>query len=235
MKNFKDRGFTLIELLIVVAIIAILAAIAVPNFLEAQTRAKVSRVKSDLRTMATAMEAYYIDNNSYTKDNEGAMDVTQTAITYDQRANGAIELTTPIAYISSIMSDPFAPKDNSVGASQTYGYRIGSGDWSYPPGTMPKDEQDAIATFAQKGQVSAWVSFSPGPDEVRNRNSYKCFPWKPVGTKDAAKPGPTFYLDYDPTNGSISKGDIYRYGGQYMRGDWDRFDLGSGPSGPDQN
>ena len=61
----KARGFTLIELLIVVAIIAILAAIAVPNFLEAQVRAKVSRVKTDVRTLTTAIVAYSVDENRY--------------------------------------------------------------------------------------------------------------------------------------------------------------------------
>ena len=66
------RAFTLIELLIVVAIIAILAAIAVPNFLEAQVRSKVSRVKSDLRSVVTALEAYAVDRNDYPHmDTEG--------------------------------------------------------------------------------------------------------------------------------------------------------------------
>ncbi len=223
----KNVGFTLIELLVVVAIIAILAAIAIPNMLEAQTRAKVSRVKGDLRSLATALESYRVDNNSYTKDNEGAMDITQTAITYSQRANGYLQLTTPVSYITGILSDPFQPKDNSVGAATSQGYRIGSGDWSYDVGTNPRDEQDSIATFAQKGRRSAYIVFSPGPDQVRNRNSYKCFPHAPVGTKDSTgHSGPKVYLDYDPTNGTISGGDINRMGGDFNNGDWDHFVVG---------
>jgi len=66
----KKQGFTLIELLIVVAIIAILAAIAVPNFLEAQVRSKTARVKSDLRAIAIACEAYMVDNNEYPPDQD---------------------------------------------------------------------------------------------------------------------------------------------------------------------
>ena len=59
------KGFTLIELLIVVAIIGILAAIAVPNFLNAQIRAKIANTEADHRSLATAIESYRLDNNMY--------------------------------------------------------------------------------------------------------------------------------------------------------------------------
>ncbi len=63
--NSNDKAFTLIELLIVVAIIGILAAIAIPNFLEAQTRAKVTRAQAEIRNLSMVLEAYCVDEDAY--------------------------------------------------------------------------------------------------------------------------------------------------------------------------
>ena len=98
MNKRNYAGFTLIELLIVVAIIAILAAIAVPNFLEAQVRAKVSRGKNDMRTMATALEAYKIDANHYPDDNW---------TNWPNSQGYPYTLTSPVAYITSLPRDVF--------------------------------------------------------------------------------------------------------------------------------
>jgi type IV pilus assembly protein PilA len=61
----QKRGFTLIELLIVVVIIGILAAIAIPKFQNTKGKANAASLKSDLRNLATAEEAYFYDNASY--------------------------------------------------------------------------------------------------------------------------------------------------------------------------
>src|SRR5882762_1185179 len=61
----KQKGFTLIELLIVVAIIGIIAAIAIPNLLNAIDRGKQKRSMADIRSLGTATESYAVDNNFY--------------------------------------------------------------------------------------------------------------------------------------------------------------------------
>jgi len=64
----RERGFTLLEILIVVMIISILASILIPNFLRARTTAQVSASKGNLNEIATALESYYVDNQSYPSD-----------------------------------------------------------------------------------------------------------------------------------------------------------------------
>ena len=66
LTNNNEKGFTLIELMIVIAIIGILAAIAIPQFSAYRTRSYNSAAQSDLRNCATAQEAYYVDHQTYT-------------------------------------------------------------------------------------------------------------------------------------------------------------------------
>ena len=109
-KSVVERAFTLIELLIVVAIIAVLAAIAVPNFLDAATRAKAARVNSDQRTIAVALEAHFADNDYYPLRNSKLAPPKSW-----QR-----QLTSPLSYLSGVFVDPFCT-DNTP-ANKYYQY-----------------------------------------------------------------------------------------------------------------
>jgi type II secretion system protein G len=95
--NHHTHAFTLIELLIVVAIIGILAAIAVPNFLNAQTKTKITRAYSDMGALATALDMYFLDRNDFPRSNY----VEQYPTRPFRR------LTTPIAYMTGFPTDPF--------------------------------------------------------------------------------------------------------------------------------
>ncbi len=182
------RAFTLIELLIVVAIISLLAAIAVVNFLEAQTRAKISRVKSDQRTIVTALESYAVDwNNNYPPHKRE----DDSEINYPDRY---VPLTTPASYITSLSSmfDVFLRESISgTGGSEIW--------YSW---TNFSSFQPPHALLAVKG-TQRWLLRSRGPDGLNEENSVRNA-YLTLGL--AAAPS----MIYDATNGTISRGDIFR-------------------------
>jgi prepilin-type N-terminal cleavage/methylation domain-containing protein len=138
----KGKGFTLIELLIVIAIILILIAIALPNFLEAQIRAKVARAKGEMRTIDTAMLAYFLDFKIYPEDNERHSD------------GGLYWLTSPIKYIGELPADPFVAFDNGSVAANPFGLN-----------TFELGGLEADATYPQCPEcLVTWVLHSSGPD-----------------------------------------------------------------------
>lgn len=217
------KGFTLIELLIVVAIIAILAAIAVPNFLEAQVRSKASRVKADLRSLATAIESYYVDNNSYPAVDSsdpagntggfgyginlvpGASQSLLGAPTFRVKVDSLdnmMTLTTPVSYITSYFADPFAKTRAALYLYSTPSPNLtleirNSGwiAWSYGP------DADEISGWGT--DVAGDIQYSPGDDPRVYETWY-----------DPSQRVPSIELltsaTYDPTNGSTSNGDLYR-------------------------
>lgn len=96
------RGFTLIELLVVVVIIGVLAAIAIPKFQATKGKANAASLKSDLRNLATAQEAYFYENLVYTTSTS-ALNIQMTSgvtITWGTVTAGgwAAKVTHPLAY-----------------------------------------------------------------------------------------------------------------------------------------
>jgi prepilin-type N-terminal cleavage/methylation domain-containing protein len=214
-KKTTLRAFTLIELLIVVAIIAILAAIAVPNFLEAQTRSKVSRVQADMRSMAVAVESYMVDNNNklfYT-----------IRVAPETRRWICSKLTTPIAYMTSIPNDPFnnvdANNDDRTlilwGMDYTWGpYSAGDACPYYP--TYPAFQ----GPHGTIGESTAATFFSPypqivdpaSPNRLARTKFWLLFSLGPDQKYAILDPSyPSAMVPYDPTNGTVSKGDVVRF------------------------
>ncbi|MCE5230740.1 prepilin-type N-terminal cleavage/methylation domain-containing protein [bacterium] len=193
------RAFTLIELLIVVAIIAILAAIAVPNFLEAQTRSKVSRAQADMRTIATAVESYNIDYNTYVFDADDipGANLSDPSI-WDQRIVFA-RLTTPIAYLSSFIHDPFNVRTPDANEANSMGIMMTK---MLFPGEPPFLYSYNTDTPAGASKPATYGITSLGPNKIFDSWKVQYFPDRRTGMIECT---------YDPTNGTVSDGDIVRY------------------------
>ena len=175
----KKSGFTLIELLIVVAIIGILAAIAVPNFLNAQIRAKIAKAESNLKTFTTAVEMYRMDNGAN--------------FPHTHTANQNKYLTTPVSYVGSIPSDPFQESQYKQNMEVLYSFGQFHRDPFWENGQQILDYNDRhrqspdnIAR-AKTGKPDSYECWSVGPNHILDL---------PV------------FLYYQASNGLTSIGDI---------------------------
>ena len=200
------RAFTLIELLIVIAIILILIAIALPNFLEAQSRAKVTKAKAEMRTVLTALHAYHLDYRDFplTRDDHDQVMHMQGMM---RMPFVPYSLTTPVAFIEDVPLDVFNPRV-MAGHKHSFLY-VNSGNT--PPAQLREFRLRVEGYPSTANSAPAFGLLSTGPD-----NEYGAMQM----LMDAGPP-PHYMMmfpsdespaQYAPTNGSKSAGDIVMFG-----------------------
>ena len=184
--------------MIVVAIIGILAAIAVPNFLNAQMRAKLSRVMADMRSIGTAIEMYSFDSG---RAPIGSLEGMSLGIWVHGARQALTRLTTPMAYMSSIPPDPFMQGPGGTRDSDT-----DRTSFTYNCMQNPAWRSGNYQLGFDVGFM--WYMFSPGPANTQGA------PWPDyliAANNPAYGPNlsPTDRI-YESSNGLTSQGWIVR-------------------------
>lgn len=214
------KGFTLIELLIVIAIILILIAIALPNFLEAQIRAKVANSSAELRTIETAMASYFTEQGRHMADgwemNNLGLDPSGGYPTGGEGSNIIYsQLTTPVAYVTDIPVDEFQVASIAVDSAGNglaardkalVHYRYYSEGWKCAAagGRLTQGSCVGAHLFDPKTEyLGNWIFLSPGPNGEHNYGEWAMS----RGVLNAGSP-----RTYSATNGTKSHGDIVRWG-----------------------
>lgn len=183
MTEFR-RGFTLVELLVVIAIILILISIALPNFMDALVRAKVTKGYAELRSLSIALESYYLDFNFYPLR-------TRHPGIPDWVPSGLNNLTTPVTYI-----DPAQLPDPFPDAPFYIFYRY----WPVRPNGFVQANNET----ARPDDSSWYLLSSNGPE-----GTFTAFADAMRGEGSV----PFSHSVYAPTNGTKSRGNIWRQGG----------------------
>jgi len=211
--RMKKNAFTLIELLIVVAIIGVLAAIAVPNFLNAQMRAKIARNQADMKSLATAIMNLHVDKGMYPVDywdDDTALGCERLEKFFNKvgmgpdcetRSNWAVlaVLTSPIPYMAALPEDPFF---EGIGGERTT-YLYGDYESAYR-GVSGTDEYNHNINALKPG-IAEKLGLRPlALDEFALVGSG---PDKTFGIGAGAS-DPVRAVPFDASNGLKSVGDI---------------------------
>lgn len=204
------RAFTYVELMVVMTTIAILAAIAIPNFLEAKTRSVVSRSRAELALLKMAIETYRQETRAWPLNRKAGV-----AGPDDLRA-----LTTPIAYLTRMPVDAFTSEEaNHNSRPPQIPYRYFNAFQVNPKEglTFPKPAKagDPVSDSLGGGMIDA-VVWGYGPagfyetvasQYIKANPNYN--PPPPNPTQISPK-GEARLIVYDPSNGTISRGEIYQ-------------------------